>query len=75
MNHSNDDDDDDAIRVSSSVCIIVYSCKYHDPVECQYGTKKIMLSLIGYQFDRVITEERRRLLGIVQGISIGFFFK
>jgi hypothetical protein len=26
-----------------------------------------MLSLIGYQFDRVITEERRRLLGIVQG--------
>ena len=27
-----------------------------------------MLSLIGYQFDRVITEERRRLLGIVQGI-------
>ncbi len=28
---------------------------------------QIMLSLIGYQFDRVITEERRRLLGIVQG--------
>ena len=26
-----------------------------------------MLSLIGHQFDRVITEERRRLLGIVQG--------
>lgn len=75
MNHSNDDDDDDAIRVSSSVCIIVYSGKDHDPVECQYGTKKIMLSLIGYQFDRVITEERRRLLGIVQGISIGFFFQ
>ena len=26
-----------------------------------------MLSLIGYQFDRVVTEERRRHLGIVQG--------
>ncbi len=50
-----------------SVRIVVYSGKDHDPVECQYGSKKIMLSLIGYQFDRVITEERRRLLGIVQG--------
>lgn len=29
-----------------------------------------MLSLIGYQFDRVITEERRRMLGIVQGPSL-----
>ena len=29
-----------------------------------------MLSLIGYQFDRVIEEERRRLLGVVQGTSI-----
>ncbi len=50
-----------------SVRIVVYSGKDHDPVECQYGSKKVMLSLIGYQFDRVITEERRRLLGIVQG--------
>jgi hypothetical protein len=51
----------------SSVRIVVYSGKDHDPVECQYGSKKILLSLIGYQFDRVIPEERRRLLGIVQG--------
>lgn len=50
-----------------SVCIVVYSGKNHEPVECRYGSKKIMLSLIGYQFDRVVTEERRRLLGIVQG--------
>lgn len=50
-----------------SVTIIVYSGKDHEPVHCQYGSKQIMLSLIGYQFDRVITEERRRLLGIVQG--------
>jgi hypothetical protein len=49
------------------VCIVVYSGKDHDPVQCQHGPRKIMLSLIGYQFDRVITEERRRLLGIVQG--------
>jgi hypothetical protein len=53
----------------SSVRIVVYSGKDHDPVECQYGSKKILLSLIGYQFDRVIPEERRRLLGIVQGNS------
>jgi hypothetical protein len=57
-----------------SVCIVVYSGKDHHPVECQYGSKKIMLSLIGYQFDRVIPEERRRLLGIVQGEIIRFFF-
>lgn len=50
-----------------SVRIVVYSGKNHHPVECQYGSKTIMLSLIGYQFDRVITEERRRYLGIVQG--------
>jgi len=56
------------------VCIIVYSGKDHDPVECQYGTKKIMLSLIGYQFDRVITEERRRLLGIVQAYVYKFLY-
>ncbi|CAF1185850.1 unnamed protein product [Adineta ricciae] len=48
------------------VRIVVYSGKDHSPVECQYGPKKIMLSLIGYQFDRVVTEERRRHLGIVQ---------
>ncbi|UJR34162.1 hypothetical protein I4U23_021570 [Adineta vaga] len=48
------------------VRIVVYSGKDHSPVECQYGSKKIMLSLIGYQFDRVVTEERRRYLGIVQ---------
>ena len=52
---------------SFSVRIIVYPGKDHVPVECQYGSRTIMLSLIGYQFDRVITEERRRLLGIVQG--------
>ena len=50
-----------------SIRIVVYSGKDHDPVECHYGSKKVMLSLIGYQFDRVVTEERRRLLGIVQG--------
>ncbi len=55
------------VLFSFSVRIVVYSGKDHDPVECHYGSKKIMLSLIGYQFDRVITEERRRLLGIVQG--------
>lgn len=57
------------IFLSSSIRIVVYSGKDHDPVECHFGSRKIMLSLIGYQFDRVITEERRRLLGIVQGKS------
>ncbi|CAF3554476.1 unnamed protein product [Rotaria sp. Silwood1] len=56
------------------VRIIVYSGKDHDPVECQYGSKTIMLSLIGYQFDRVITEERRRLLGIVQAYVYKFLY-
>jgi hypothetical protein len=57
-----------------SVRIVVYSGKDHDPVECHYGSKKIMLSLIGYQFDRVITEERRRLLGIVQAYVYKFLY-
>ncbi|CAF0726223.1 unnamed protein product [Adineta steineri] len=56
------------------VCIVVYSGKDHHPVECQYGSNKIMFSLIGYQFDRVITEERRRLLGIVQAYVYKFLY-
>ena len=55
---------------SLSVCIVVYCGKDHLPVECNYGSKTLMLSLIGYQFDRVIEEERRRLLGVAQGTSI-----
>lgn len=54
--------------------IIVFSGKDQEPVECQYGTRKIMLSLIGYQFDRVISEERRRLLGIVQAYVYKFLY-
>jgi len=56
------------------VTIVVYSGKDHEPVECRYGSKTILLSLIGYQFDRVITEERRRLLGIVQAHVYKFLY-
>ncbi|CAF3616806.1 unnamed protein product [Rotaria socialis] len=64
----------EALAQCYRVHIIVYSGKDRDPVECQYGSRRIMLSLIGYQFDRVITEERRRLLGIVQAYVYKFLY-
>ena len=53
-----------------NVSIIEYCGKGHLPVKCNYGSKAQMVSLISYQFDRVIEEELRWLLGIVQGDSI-----